>query len=129
MKMNDSNINNLKKLDKKLILITGGTGSFGKAFIQQLLYSNPKIKKIVVYSRDELKQWNFQQQFPKSKYSQLRFFLGDVRDSKRLKRALDEFVIDGIKTTIPFFQEIITQKDFLNGSYDINWLEKYKEAN
>ena len=48
---------------------------------------------------------------------------------QRLKRALDEFVIDGIKTTIPFFQEIITQKDFLNGSYDINWLEKYKEAN
>ena len=46
---------------------------------------------------------------------------------QRLKRALDEFVIDGIKTTIPFFQEIITQKDFLNGSYDINWLEKYKE--
>ena len=48
---------------------------------------------------------------------------------QRLKRALNEFVIDGIKTTIPFFQEIITQKDFLNGSYDINWLEKYKEAN
>ena len=48
---------------------------------------------------------------------------------QRLKRALNEFVIDGIKTTIPFFQEIITQKDFLNGSYDINWLEKYKETN
>ena len=48
---------------------------------------------------------------------------------QRLKRALNEFVIDGIKTTITFFQEIITQKDFLNGSYDINWLEKYKETN
>ena len=48
---------------------------------------------------------------------------------QRLKRALNEFVIDGIKTTIPFFQEIITQKEFLNGSYDINWLEKYKETN
>ena len=46
-----------------------------------------------------------------------------------LNGILNEFVIDGIKTTIPFFQEIITQKDFLNGSYDINWLEKYKETN
>ena len=45
---------------------------------------------------------------------------------KRLKRALDEFVIDGIKTTIPFFQEVIGQEDFLEGSYDINWLENYK---
>ena len=47
----------------------------------------------------------------------------------RLKRALDEFVIDGIKTTIPFFQEIITQEDFLEGSYNINWLEDYKKNN
>ncbi|MEC9074721.1 MAG: hypothetical protein VX769_01820, partial [Pseudomonadota bacterium] len=43
--------------------------------------------------------------------------------------ALDEFVIDGIKTTIPFFQEIITQEDFLEGSYNINWLEDYKKNN
>ena len=48
---------------------------------------------------------------------------------QRLKRALDEFVIDGIKTTIPFFQEIITQEDFLEGSYNINWLEDYKKNN
>ena len=45
---------------------------------------------------------------------------------KRLKRALDEFIIDGIKTTIPFFQEVINQEDFLEGSYNINWLENYK---
>ncbi|MED5437395.1 MAG: acetyl-CoA carboxylase biotin carboxylase subunit [Pseudomonadota bacterium] len=45
---------------------------------------------------------------------------------KRLKRALSEFVIDGIKTTIPFFQEIIDQEEFLNGDYNINWLEEYK---
>ncbi|MEC9392436.1 MAG: acetyl-CoA carboxylase biotin carboxylase subunit [Pseudomonadota bacterium] len=45
---------------------------------------------------------------------------------KRLKRALSEFVIDGIKTTIPFFQEIIDQEKFLNGDYNINWLEEYK---
>ena len=48
---------------------------------------------------------------------------------QRLKRALDEFVIDGIKTTIPFFQKIINQKDFEDGSYDINWLENYKKNN
>ena len=48
---------------------------------------------------------------------------------QRLKRALDEFVIDGIKTTIPFFQQIINQKDFADGSYDINWLENYKKNN
>tara|TARA_B100001113_G_scaffold290867_1_gene247063 strand:+ start:199 stop:1539 length:1341 start_codon:yes stop_codon:yes gene_type:complete len=48
---------------------------------------------------------------------------------QRLKRALDEFVIDGIKTTIPFFQRIINQKDFEDGSYDINWLENYKKNN
>ncbi len=48
---------------------------------------------------------------------------------QRLKRALDEFVIDGIKTTIPFFQQIINQKDFEDGSYDINWLENYKKNN
>ena len=48
---------------------------------------------------------------------------------QRLKRALDEFLIDGIKTTIPFFQQIINQKDFEDGSYDINWLENYKKNN
>ena len=55
------------------ILITGGTGSFGKAFIASLLLRFPDIRRIVVYSRDELKQWELQQQYPKIEFPQLRF--------------------------------------------------------
>ena len=71
------------------ILITGGTGSFGKAFIAETLHRFPGIKRLVVYSRDELKQWELQQLYPESQYPQLRFFLGDVRDQNRLRRALE----------------------------------------
>ena len=71
------------------VLITGGTGSFGKAFIARILQCYPGIKRIVVYSRDELKQWEMQQQYPVADYPQLRFFLGDVRDQDRLCRALE----------------------------------------
>ena len=71
------------------ILITGGTGSFGKAFIAIVLERFPDIKRIVVYSRDELKQWELQQKFPPADYPQLRFFIGDVRDQERLRRALE----------------------------------------
>jgi UDP-N-acetylglucosamine 4,6-dehydratase len=77
------------------ILITGGTGSFGKAFIAKTLRRFPAIERLVVYSRDELKQWEFQQQYPESQYPQLRFFLGDVRDLDRLRRALE-----GINTVV-----------------------------
>ena len=72
------------------ILITGGTGSFGKTFIAEVLQRFPEISRIVVYSRDELKQWELQQLFPADKYPQLRFFLGDVRDRDRLRRALED---------------------------------------
>ena len=71
------------------ILITGGTGSFGKAFIAETLHRFPGIKRLVVYSRDELKQWELQQLYPESQYPQLRLFLGDVRDRDRLRRALE----------------------------------------
>lgn len=71
------------------LLITGGTGSFGKAFINSVLERFPNIQRLVVYSRDELKQWEIQQQFPEDRYPQLRFFLGDVRDQDRLRRALE----------------------------------------
>ena len=74
--------------DSKKILITGGTGSFGKALLEELL-KNKKIERIVIYSRDELKQWELMQKYPESKYPNLRFFLGDVRDFNRLKRALE----------------------------------------
>ena len=71
------------------ILITGGTGSFGRSFVRTVLDPCPKIKRLVVYSRDELKQYEMAQEFPESKYPQLRFFLGDVRDAARLSRALE----------------------------------------
>ncbi len=70
------------------ILITGGTGSFGKAFLKELLLKK-KAERIVIYSRDELKQWELQQKYPESKYPNLRFFLGDIRDYQRLSRALE----------------------------------------
>lgn len=75
--------------DLSSVLITGGTGSFGKAFIAEALRRFPSIHRLVVYSRDELKQWELQQQFPESDYPQLRYFLGDVRDQDRLRRALE----------------------------------------
>jgi len=75
-------------IDSTKILITGGTGSFGKAFLKELL-KNKNIERIVIYSRDELKQWELKQTYPESEYPNLRFFLGDVRDGVRLKRALE----------------------------------------
>ena len=74
---------------KSRILLTGGTGSFGKAFIAETLRRFPDLQRLAIYSRDELKQWELQQIFPASKYPQLRFFLGDVRDKERLLRALE----------------------------------------
>jgi UDP-N-acetylglucosamine 4,6-dehydratase/5-epimerase len=70
------------------ILITGGTGSFGKRFVSRILDQYKHIKRLVVFSRDELKQFDMQQMYPADKYPQLRFFLGDVRDKNRLKMAL-----------------------------------------
>ena len=71
------------------ILLTGGTGSFGKKFVEMALNKYPDIKRLVVFSRDELKQFEMAQQFPSSKYPQIRFFIGDVRDAERLKRATE----------------------------------------
>ncbi len=76
-------------LSGKSILVTGGTGSFGKKFIQIVLSRFPEIKRLVVYSRDELKQFEMSQGLPESKFPQLRFFIGDVRDSSRLSRAME----------------------------------------
>ncbi len=71
------------------MLVTGGTGSFGRAFVESVFERCPGIRRLVVYSRDELKQYEMAQQFPNSKYPQIRYFLGDVRDYQRLLRALD----------------------------------------
>ena len=75
-------------LNNKSLLITGGTGSFGKAFVKKVLESWPKIDRLVIYSRDEQKQFEMAQQYPLSEYPMIRFFIGDVRDYTRLKRAL-----------------------------------------
>ena len=74
-------------LDNKSILITGGTGSLGKELTKTILKKWPNIKKLVIYSRDEQKQFQMAQEFPESKYPAIRYFIGDVRDLERLKRA------------------------------------------
>lgn len=76
-------------LNGKSILVTGGTGSFGKAFIRTVLDQYPDVKKIAIYSRDELKQFEMQQEFSPVKYRCLRYFIGDVRDGERLSRACE----------------------------------------
>lgn len=73
----------------KVILITGGTGSFGRAFAYRLL-TEDLCKKIIIFSRDEWKQWEMQQNIPLFKHPKMRFFLGDVRDANRLTRAFQE---------------------------------------
>lgn len=80
-------------LNGKRILVTGGTGSFGKKFIETVFKKYPDVKRVVVYSRDELKQYEMAQQYPVEKYPQLRFFIGDVRDGERLKRACERIDI------------------------------------
>ena len=76
-------------LNNKSILITGGTGSFGKAFISHILKKYKKVKRIVIFSRDELKQFDLQKKYNPKKYKNLRFFIGDIRDKERLNTALN----------------------------------------
>lgn len=77
------------------ILITGGTGSFGKEFVSTVLCRYPKIERLVIFSRDELKQFEMAQQFPADRYPNVRFFIGDIRDKERIRRALE-----GIDTVV-----------------------------
>ncbi len=74
----------MQTLKNKSLFLTGGTGSFGKAFIYKLINSNIKLKKLIVFSRDELKQSELQSTYPTSKYKFLRYFIGDIRDKDRL---------------------------------------------
>lgn len=76
-------------LSGKSILITGGTGSFGRAFVAEALKRFPRLKRLVIFSRDELKQFEMAQDFSESAYPALRYFIGDVRDQPRLTRALE----------------------------------------
>lgn len=80
-------------LKNKSILITGGSGSFGKAFVKRILSIYPKIKRLVIFSRDELKQYEMSKEFPVTKYPALRYFIGDVRDINRLHRAFQDIDI------------------------------------
>jgi UDP-N-acetylglucosamine 4,6-dehydratase (inverting) len=83
MKYNSINLND------KSLLITGGTGSFGKRFAEIVLNKYPKIKRLVIFSRDELKQFEMSQVFSKDKYPAIRYFIGDIRDKERFRRACE----------------------------------------
>lgn len=76
-------------LSGKSVLVTGGTGSFGKKFIETVLTRYPDVKRLVVYSRDELKQYEMAMIFPQKSGSPMRYFIGDVRDGERLKKACE----------------------------------------
>lgn len=91
--MNDPH--DLPNLKKSRILVTGGTGSFGKAFVKNILARAPDIERLVIFSRDELKQFEMAQEFSPQKYPGIRYFIGDVRDRNRLRRALQ-----GIDTVV-----------------------------
>jgi len=82
-------------LNNKSLLITGGTGSLGKALTAHIFDNYPNIKRLVIFSRDEQKQFQMQQEYPTAEYPQIRFFIGDIRDEQRIKRALKgiDFVI------------------------------------
>ena len=82
-------------LNNKSVLITGGTGSLGKALTKRIYAQFPNVKRLVIFSRDEQKQFQMAQEYPADKYKSIRFFIGDVRDKERLVRAMKgiDFVI------------------------------------
>lgn len=85
--MNQKIKNNM--LSGKSILITGGTGSLGKALTSHILSNFPDVKRLVIFSRDEQKQFQMAMDYPSDKFPQIRFFIGDVRDKERLNRAFN----------------------------------------
>jgi len=76
-------------LNNKSILITGGTGSLGKQLTKRIYENWPNIKRLVIFSRDEQKQFQMAQEYPSTEYKSIRFFIGDVRDKERLTRAME----------------------------------------
>jgi len=76
-------------LNGKSVLITGGTGSFGKKFTETIFNRYPDVKRVVIYSRGEVLQYEMKQKYPHEKYPQIRFFIGDIRDKDRLKMACE----------------------------------------
>jgi UDP-N-acetylglucosamine 4,6-dehydratase (inverting) len=79
----------MNDLNDKHILITGGTGSFGRAFVRAVLERAPRIGRLAIFSRDELKQYEMAQHFDTDRYPGIRYFIGDVRDAERLRRAME----------------------------------------
>jgi len=77
-------------LNDKSILITGGTGSLGKAIVKRIYANYKNVKRVVIYSRDEQKQFQMAQEYPTNEYPSIRFFIGDVRDRERLIRAMKD---------------------------------------
>ena len=77
-------------LNGKSILITGGTGSLGKELTKTILDKWPSVKRLIIYSRDEQKQFQMAQEYPAEKYPAIRYFVGDVRDLERMKRAFND---------------------------------------
>lgn len=80
-------------LNNKSILITGGTGSLGKALTKHILSNHPEVKKVIIFSRDEQKQFQMAQEYPSNQFPQIRFFIGDVRDKERVKRAFKVLIM------------------------------------
>jgi UDP-N-acetylglucosamine 4,6-dehydratase/5-epimerase len=76
-------------LNNKSILITGGTGSLGKQLTKRIFQQWPNVKRLVIFSRDEQKQFQMAQEYPETTYKAIRYFIGDVRDKDRLKRAME----------------------------------------
>ena len=76
-------------LKDKSLLITGGTGSFGRAFVKTVLEAHPDVRRLVIYSRDELKQYEMSQHYSEREHPGIRYFIGDIRDEARLRRALE----------------------------------------
>lgn len=76
-------------LSHRSILVTGGTGSFGRAFVRAVLRQYPEVRRLVVYSRDELKQFEMSQEFGDVEFPPIRYFIGDIREGERLRRALE----------------------------------------
>ena len=77
-------------LNNKSVLITGGTGSFGKMFTKLILKRYPNVRRLVIFSRDEQKHFQMSQEFSEDEYPQIRYFIGDIRDEKRLETAFED---------------------------------------
>ena len=91
---NSASVKPASHANVRSILVTGGTGSFGRAFVRTILHRFPEVQRVIVYSRDELKQYEMAHETPFVD-PRIRFFIGDVRDKERLGRAME-----GVDTVI-----------------------------